>query len=32
VIAQVSGDSAAVCFDALEVAKARGIDAVLTEF
>ncbi|PIT21319.1 signal recognition particle-docking protein FtsY [Snodgrassella communis] len=31
VIAQASGDSAAVCFDALEAAKARGIDVVLAD-
>ncbi|WP_239349644.1 signal recognition particle-docking protein FtsY [Snodgrassella communis] len=31
VIAQESGDSAAVCFDALEAAKARGIDVVLAD-
>lgn len=31
VIAQESGDSAAVCFDALEAAKARGIDIVLAD-
>lgn len=31
VIAQASGDSAAVCYDALEAAKARGIDVVLTD-
>lgn len=31
VIAQASGDSAAVCYDALEAAKARGIDVVLAD-
>lgn len=31
VIAQASGDSAAVCFDAVEAAKARGIDIVLAD-
>lgn len=31
VIAQESGDSAAVCFDAMEAAKARGIDVVLAD-
>ncbi len=31
VIAQASGDSAAVCFDAVEAAKARGIDVVLAD-
>ena len=31
VISQASGDSAAVCFDAVEAAKARGIDIVLAD-
>lgn len=31
VIAQASGDSAAICFDAVEAAKARGIDIVLAD-
>lgn len=31
VISQASGDSAAVCFDAVEAAKARGIDVVLAD-
>lgn len=31
VISQVSGDSAAVCFDAVEAAKARKIDIVLAD-
>lgn len=31
VIAQESGDSAAVCFDAVQAAKARGIDVVLAD-
>lgn len=31
VISQASGDSAAVCFDAMEAAKARGIDVVLAD-
>ncbi|WP_066565985.1 signal recognition particle-docking protein FtsY [Snodgrassella sp. CFCC 13594] len=31
VISQSSGDSAAVCFDAVEAAKARGIDVVLAD-
>lgn len=31
VIAQASGDSAAVCFDAVEAAKARHIDIVLAD-
>ena len=31
VISQATGDSAAVCFDAVEAAKARGIDVVLAD-
>lgn len=31
VISQTTGDSAAVCFDAVEAAKARGIDIVLAD-
>lgn len=31
VISQASGDSAAVCFDAVESAKAKGIDVVLAD-
>lgn len=31
VISQEKGDSAAVCFDAVEAAKARGIDVVLAD-
>lgn len=31
VISQSTGDSAAVCFDAVEAAKARGIDIVLAD-
>nr|WP_037585376.1 signal recognition particle-docking protein FtsY [Stenoxybacter acetivorans] len=31
VISQSGGDSAAVCFDAVEAAKARGIDVVLAD-
>ena len=31
VISQTTGDSAAVCFDAVQAAKARGIDIVLTD-
>lgn len=31
VISQASGDSAAVCFDAVESAKAKGIDIVLAD-
>ncbi len=31
VISQASGDSAAVCFDAMEAAKARNIDVVLAD-
>ncbi|WP_274585303.1 signal recognition particle-docking protein FtsY [Neisseria leonii] len=31
VISQAKGDSAAVCFDAVEAAKARGIDVVLAD-
>ena len=31
VISQASGDSAAVCFDAVEAAKARGINIVLAD-
>lgn len=31
VISQATGDSAAVCFDAVEAAKARGIDIVLAD-
>ena len=31
VISQEKGDSAAVCFDAVEAAKARGIDIVLAD-
>ncbi|MDO4640610.1 MAG: signal recognition particle-docking protein FtsY [Neisseria sp.] len=31
VISQAKGDSAAVCFDAVEAAKARGIDIVLAD-
>lgn len=31
VIAQASGDAAAVCFDAVEAAKARGIQVVLAD-
>ncbi len=31
VISQQGGDSAAVCYDALEAAKARGIDVVLAD-
>ncbi len=31
VISQASGDSAAVCFDAMEAAKARGVDVVLAD-
>ncbi|MCF7520891.1 signal recognition particle-docking protein FtsY [Neisseria sp. ZJ106] len=31
VISQTTGDSAAVCFDAVQAAKARGIDVVLAD-
>ena len=31
VISQTTGDSAAVCFDAVQAAKARGIDIVLAD-
>ena len=31
VISQTTGDSAAVCFDAVQAAKARGIDIVLSD-
>ena len=31
VISQITGDSAAVCFDAVQAAKARGIDIVLAD-
>lgn len=31
VISQAKGDSAAVCFDAIQAAKARGIDVVLAD-